>query len=121
MFGVEKKAVAVAAHLEGFERVMTRESYADFSAFVARHRSRRRSATIALDRIGLRLREAWNRRIRVAPYRLARLLTLRVPPGFMPRPGSWGYDTLLFHWSMEKLIPRYRVEPGASRAAAEVA
>ena len=38
MFGTRKKAVAIVAEVDGgFERVMTKESFADFSSFLREH------------------------------------------------------------------------------------
>jgi hypothetical protein len=109
MFGMEKKAAAVAAHLEGFERVMTRASFADFARYVRERSGLGLTTRIALDRARRTLAEGWNRVTGAAPKRMARLLALPVTPAYIPRPGSWGKYALLFHWSMDKLIQRYAV------------
>jgi hypothetical protein len=50
MFGVAKRAVAVVAREEGFERTMTSASFADFFQFVEAHRSLDLTARLALYR-----------------------------------------------------------------------
>jgi hypothetical protein len=119
MFGVEKKAVAVAAHLEGFDRTMTEESFADFSRFLGVHRTPRLAAAIGFyrtaDQMIRPLAQAWNRRVGPISSRIGRPLAISVPPSHVERPGQWGANTLFFHWAMDKLIPRYAT-PAAWRA-----
>jgi len=116
MFGMEKKAAAVAAHLEGFDRVMTGESFQDFARFVEARQTVGLALRIWADHARRELALLWNRMTAVAPKRLAKLLALPVTPAFIPRPGSWGAYTLLFHWSMEKLLPRYAVRAAQAEA-----
>jgi len=106
----------VAAHLEGFDRVMTGESFEDFARFVEARQSVGLALRIWVDHARRELALLWNRMTAVAPKRLAKLLALPVTPAFIPRPGSWGAYTLLFHWSMEKLLPRYAVRAAQAEA-----
>jgi hypothetical protein len=118
LFGAEKKAAAVVAREEGFERTMTKESLADFARFVRGHRSMRTLAKLRLYR-GLyhlsKMHRAAKRRLERAASWLMRKpiwLPLLVPSD-IERLGQSGPYALLYHWSIDKLLPRYQVVDGS--------
>lgn len=120
MFGTAKKAVAVVAREEGFEQTMTPASFADFSRFVQARRSARAAAKLQLYRAALplaRLNRAFNRLILRMSERAGKPIWLSpLVPSAMEQAGRLGTYLFLFHWSIEKLMERYR-GPGSSSVA----
>lgn len=118
LFGEEKKAAAVVAREEGFERTMTRESLADFLRFL-QHRSLRVAAKLRFYRglyYAARIHRAVKRRLEQVASRLMGKpiwLPLLIQPD-LERLGQSGRFALLFHWSIEKLLPRYQVTTGSA-------
>jgi hypothetical protein len=113
MFGVAKRAVAVVAREEGFERTMTSASFADFSQFVEAHRSLDLTARLALYRAlqpVAQLNRAFNRTFARASKMAGKPIWLPpIIPRAMDQVGRLGIYSLLFHWSIAKLLPRYRL------------
>jgi hypothetical protein len=124
LFAEEKKAVAIVAREEGFEKTMTPESFTDFSRFVQKYRTARVAAKLRLYWVVYRvarLNRALKRKLEPLASRLAGK-PIWLPLLFdadLERLGQSRQYALLFHWSMEKLVPRYRVttaSPGGARS-----
>jgi hypothetical protein len=113
MFGVAKRAVAVVAREEGFERSMTPTSFADFSQFAEAHRGLGLTARLALYRAlqpVVRLSRAFNRVVVRASKMAGKPMWLPpIIPRTMDEVGRLGIYSFLFHWSIAKLLPRYRL------------
>jgi hypothetical protein len=120
MFGVAKKTVAVVAGEEGFERTMTPTSFADFSRFVAAHQTVRVAAKLRLYRAAqllARLNRAFNRIVLRLSERAGKPIWLSpLVPSAVEQAGRLGTYLFFFHWSIEKLMERYRV-PESSAVA----
>jgi hypothetical protein len=125
LFAEEKKAVAIVAREEGFEKTMTPESFADFSRFVQKHWTASVAAKLWLYR-GVyrvaRLNRALKRKLEPLASRLAGRpiwLPLLFDPD-LERLGQSRQYALLFHWSLEKVMPRYRVAAASHAARSRV-
>lgn len=111
-FGLAKKAVAVVAREEGFEQTMTPASFADFARFVEEHRNVRLAARVGLYRAAHRLAQL-NRALNRIVLRLStkagkRIWLSPLIPAAFDQAGRVGTYSLLFHWSIRKLMSRYR-------------
>jgi hypothetical protein len=114
MFGTEKKAVAILPPEEGFEKTMTQESFTDFSHFVQEHYTFEIAAKLRLYKVVhflVRINRVLNQRIIGIVSRIIgkRIILPVLVPSSIGRVGQSGQYTLLFHWSIKKLIPRYKV------------
>jgi hypothetical protein len=109
MFGVQKKAVAIVPE-EGFERVMTPESFADLSRFLQEHET----VAIAAKLRWYRVRRYLDRVQGAVTRRVLGRNPLHSHQTGIDRVVRWGRYSLMFHWSMDKLIPRYTVDSGAT-------
>jgi hypothetical protein len=113
MFAVEKKAVAIVARREGFEKTMTPESFADLSRFIGEHRTPRFAAKVRLYH-GARYLARLNRELNNAILQISRragkpIWLSPLVPSSLEQAGGLGEYLLLFHWSIEKLKSRYLV------------
>jgi hypothetical protein len=115
MFGNEKKAVAVVADMEGFDKTMTKESFADFSNFVREHYTFRMAAKLQFYKVAqylARINRILNRRIAsiISQVGGKRITLPLLVPSSIERLGRSAQYSLLFHWSIRKLLPRYTVK-----------
>lgn len=115
-FGMKKRAVGVYVPAEGLEATMTPKSYADFALFLA-ERWNRRFAAKSLFARGVRFlykKNKWLHRKAAEIFRGAFGIDVGLPV-LVPRRlrlrahGYLGREALLFHWSAEKVLPRYRI------------
>jgi hypothetical protein len=124
-FAAAKKAVAIVAREEGFEQTMTPESFADLKRFVRRHRSLRLAAKLRWYR-GVyylaRANRAVNRKLAALASRIMgkRIWLSMLVPADLERLGQSGPYALLFHWSIDKLMPRYRVQSALAAAGGQL-
>ena len=107
MFGIEKKAVAIVAHAEGFDKAMTKESFADFSRFVQEHYTFQIAAKLRLYRMAQSLNQMF---LASVSQIIGRRITRQVlVPSSIEQVLRLGQYSLLFHWSIRKLISRYKL------------
>jgi hypothetical protein len=114
MFGLEKKAVAIVPEAEGFEKAMTKASFTDFSRFVQEHYTVQMAAKLRLYRLGqclARIHRALKQKLVViiSPIIGKRITVVSSPQTGLERVVRWGPYSLLFHWSIHKLLSRYEV------------
>ena len=105
LFGMKKNAVGLSLHTEGLKERMTRESYDDYINYYDEHwngfMTLKQQAFTALRKFNLKFEG------RKKPYNLNEL----IPRDFrIGRFGDLDQLALLFHWSTEKLLPRYKID-----------
>jgi hypothetical protein len=105
LFGMKKNAVGLSLHTEGLKERMTQESYDDYMRYYHDHWN---AAMTIKQRLLVKLRKL-NQKCERPGRRFN-------PSALIPRDirigrfGDLDELSLLFHWSTEKLIPRYTIE-----------
>jgi hypothetical protein len=117
LFGFAKRAVDVVLRDEGMKATLSPETFDDFGRFCEGKwglATRWKSGAVRLVAQVDRLNQAFNRRLVVMLKRNLGL-TVRMPR-FVPRRLRAlthvyaGRESLLFHWAVRKLLPRYRLQ-----------
>ena len=120
MFGQRKRAVGVTVTEEGLDRTMTSASLVDFGSYCQQHWNWRLAATARIFKLVRAVQIAndkFNRLVAIL-FRIVARANVNLP-NLIPRPvramtyGYLGQESLLIHWSVSKLMPRYQLRMNA--------
>jgi hypothetical protein len=120
-FGIKKKAACVGLVAEGFQGMMTKESFDDYLMYYSAHwgawMGLKQKASLFLRWLCFK-NEGFNRRVSAfAKNRLSKQVNLPVliPRSIRMKSGDLDMLALLVPWSIEKILPCYEVDKTESR------